>query len=280
MGDFTEFENRFKAMVASYQKQYPNLSVDFDTEFKRYRDYAQRLRELDLTRDTVSYLSKKLAAGDHVLVEGANGTMLDIDFGTYPYVTSSNCTIGGVLTGLGIAPHHIGDVIGIVKAYATRVGGGFFPTEQKNEIGETLVRVGKEFGVTTGRKRRCGWLDMVLLRYSNMINGFTKIALTKLDILDQFEEIKIGVSYTLNGHNIDYVPACHSELEKVVVEYITLPGWKADTSGAREFSELPKNAQDYVLKLQELLQVPIAWIGVGKARASLIHVPLDAGEQK
>lgn len=159
----------------------------------RYREYAEKLRPL--VKDTVFYLYNSLKKKQSVLVEGANAAMLDIDFGTYPYVTSSNCSIGGVLTGLGLPPQAIGDIIGVVKAYTTRVGDGPFPTEQLNEIGEALQTIGGEIGVTTKRKRRCGWLDLALLHYTNMVNGYTLLCLTKLDVLDTMTEIKVGVRY-------------------------------------------------------------------------------------
>ena len=207
-----------------------------------------------------------------ILVEGANAALLDIDFGTYPFVTSSNCTVGGVCTGLGMPPQNVGEVYGVVKAYTTRVGIGAFPTEQDNEIGELLQMRGKEFGVTTGRKRRCGWLDLVQLRYAYMINGFTALALTKLDILDVFPEIKVGVAYKLDGEVIPHFPANHEVLSKVEVKYETLPGWDTDISNARTFDELPVNAQNYVRFIEMELGVPVKWIGVGKSRESMIQL--------
>uniref|UniRef100_A0A452ENA1 Adenylosuccinate synthetase n=1 Tax=Capra hircus TaxID=9925 RepID=A0A452ENA1_CAPHI len=195
-----------------------------------------------------------------------------IDFGTYPFVTSSNCTVGGVCTGLGMPPQNVGEVYGVVKAYTTRVGIGAFPTEQDNEIGELLQTRGREFGVTTGRKRRCGWLDLVLLKYAHMINGFTALALTKLDILDIFTEIKVGVAYKLDGEIIPHFPANQEVLNKVEVQYKTLPGWNTDISNARTFKELPINAQNYVRFIEDELQIPVKWIGVGKSRESMIQL--------
>ena len=188
---FLYFFSRFRTIVATYQRLFPEFLVDVDTELEKYREYAERLRPL--VKDTIFYLNTALKKGNSVLVEGANAAMLDIDFGTYPYVTSSNCSIGGVLTGLGLPPQAIGEIIGVVKAYTTRVGDGPFPTEQLNEIGEHIQTVGGEIGVTTKRKRRCGWLDLALLHYTNMVNGYTAICLTKLDILDTLKEIKVGV---------------------------------------------------------------------------------------
>lgn len=157
-------------------------------------------------KDTVAFVHETLEKGKPMLVEGANATMLDIDFGTYPYVTSSNCTVGGVCTGLGIPPRMIGEVYGVAKAYCTRVGGGPFPTEQTNDVGDRLQRQGREIGVTTKRIRRCGWLDTVLLRYSSMLNGYSALAITKLDILDNFDEIKIGTAYDIDGFRVDMPP--------------------------------------------------------------------------
>lgn len=262
----------------------------------RYRGYAEKLRPL--VKDTISYLHNALKDGRTVLVEGANAAMLDIDFGmflpaiiksvlfiifiimfivyilgTYPYVTSSNCSIGGVLTGLGLPPQTIGEVIGVVKAYTTRVGDGPFPTEQKNDTGDLLQSRGAEIGVTTKRKRRCGWLDLVLLRYTSMINGYTGICLTKLDILDTFDEIKVGVGYKINGQHVEHFPGSLSDLANVEVEYETLLGWKTTTENVREFNELPENAQRYVRFIEKYLSVPVQWIGVGKGRESIIVVP-------
>jgi len=206
------------------------------------------------------------------MVEGANAAMLDIDFGTYPYVTSSNCSIGGVCTGLGLPPSKIGEVIGVVKAYTTRVGDGPFPTELRDDIGNDLQERGAEIGVTTKRKRRCGWLDVFLLEYTNMVNGYTSLCITKLDILDTLPEIKLGVGYKLKGKKIDYFPANASDLAEVEVEYITLPGWQTSTEGVRQFSDLPENAKKYVEKVEELVKVPVKWIGVGKGRESIITI--------
>lgn len=270
VGDFPVFEQRFLALVEVYNRLYSTLNVDVDAELKKYQEYAAQLRPFVV--DTVSYLHQAMREGKNILVEGANACLLDIDFGTYPFVTSSNCSIGGVCTGLGIPPPVIGCVYGVVKAYTTRVGDGPFPTEQKNEIGERLQRIGREIGVTTRRPRRCGWLDVVLLRYSCMINGYTALALTKLDILDTFDEIRIGIGYRLDGRLLAAPPACASELSKVQVEYMTLPGWRTKTDECRKYFDLPPNARKYVETVQELLEVPFKWIGIGKSRASIIHV--------
>ncbi|RWS01665.1 adenylosuccinate synthetase-like protein [Dinothrombium tinctorium] len=273
LADFTIFEEKFRLLVSNHKRQFPDLSVDIENELQRYKVYADEIRPC--VTDTVMFLHKSINAAKRILVEGANATMLDIDFvvqGTYPYVTSSNCTVGGVCTGLGIPPRLIGNVYGVVKAYCTRVGDGPFPTEQNNEIGEYLQKRGKEIGVTTKRKRRCGWLDIVLLRYSNIINGYTAIALTKLDVLDAFDEIKIAVAYILDGKEYVTPLANASELARVQCKYITLPGWKTSITNARAFSDLPLQAQNYVRKIEELLEVPVKWVGVGPDRASVINV--------
>lgn len=192
--------------------------------------------------------------------------------GTYPYVTSSNCSIGGVLTGLGLPPQTIGDVIGVVKAYTTRVGDGPFPTEDVNDVGNLLQTRGAEIGVTTKRKRRCGWLDLVLLKYTSIINGYTAICLTKLDILDTLAEIKVGIAYKQNGKQLNHFPGSISDLSKVEVEFVTLPGWQESTERVRQFDELPKNAQDYVRHIEQYLDIPVKWVGVGKGRESIVNV--------
>lgn len=270
LGDFSLFEEKLKGLISLHKRQFPSLVIDVSAEIKKYKEYAEKIRPF--VTDTVVYLNQALNERKNVLVEGANAALLDIDFGTYPYVTSSNCTIGGVCTGLGIPVRSIGEVYGVVKAYNTRVGDGPFPTELKNDLGEILQTRGHEIGVTTKRKRRCGWLDIVLLRYSNMINGYTGIALTKLDILDTFEEIQIAVAYRLNGKKLLFPPASAAELSRVEVEYLKVPGWNMCTENIRKFSDLPLNAQQYVRKIEELLEVPVRWIGVGKDRNSLIEV--------
>lgn len=197
--------------------------------------------------------------------------MLDIDHGTYPFVTSSNTGIGGAIQGVCLNPLSINSIVGVVKAYSTRVGSGPFPTEQINEMGEKLQIAGREFGVTTGRRRRCGWLDMVMCRYSASINHYTTINLTKLDILDDFDEIKVAVAYRYGGQEMDLFPADPDILDKVEVIYDTLPGWKANTMGATKWEELPANAQKYVQYIEKGMGVPIKWIGTGPARSHMVE---------
>ncbi|KAJ8974443.1 hypothetical protein NQ317_000220 [Molorchus minor] len=270
LGDFTQFSKKYEELVNMYQRMFPTLRVDVEFELKRYEEYAEKIRPY--VYDTVSYLDKAIRSGKKILVEGANAALLDIDFGTYPYVTSSNCSVGGVCTGLGISPHRIGEVIGVVKVYTTRVGDGPFPTELHDGIGDLMQSRGGEVGVTTKRKRRCGWLDIVILQYTNMINGYTALCLTKLDILDTLPEIKLGVGYMLKGKKIDYFPSTALDLAEVQVEYVTMPGWQECTENIREFKDLPENAKHYINKIEELVNVPVKWIGVGKGRESIITI--------
>ncbi|XP_072125661.1 adenylosuccinate synthetase isozyme 1 isoform X1 [Mobula birostris] len=271
LADFNDFSARFKLLAQQYQSMFPSLKIDVEGQLKKLKEYAERIRPM--VRDGVYFMYEALhGPARNILVEGANAALLDIDFGTYPFVTSSNCTVGGVCTGLGIPPSNIGAVYGIFKAYTTRVGIGAFPTEQKNEIGELLQSQGNEVGVTTGRKRRCGWLDLVILKYANMINGFTALALMKLDILETFDEIKIALAYKLNGKKIPYFPANQEILNQVEVEYETLPGWKSSITNARTWDDLPPKAQNYIRFIENHVAVPIKWIGVGKSRESMIQL--------
>jgi len=263
------FPAKFKELVELNKQAYGDFQIDVNAEIEKYREYAQKVTPMVI--DTVPYLYKAIQAGKKILVEGANANMLDIDFGTYPYVTSSSPSVGGIGTGLGIPPQKLSRVIGIVKAYTTRVGFGPFPTEDTGHIGQELRRIGQEFGVTTGRARRCGWLDLVQLRYSHMINGITDIAFTKLDVLTDFSEIKIGIEYKIGGKVLEGYPAQIEGLQQVEVTYQTLPGWKTDISKVRKYEELPKNARDYVELVEKLLGVHITWIGVGPGREAIVE---------
>uniref|UniRef100_A0A668AN73 Adenylosuccinate synthetase n=1 Tax=Myripristis murdjan TaxID=586833 RepID=A0A668AN73_9TELE len=271
VSDFKVFEEKFRVLAEHFLTMYPNLNIDIDSELNQLKEYAERLRPL--VTDGVYFMHKALTGpSKKILVEGANAALLDIDFGTYPFVTSSNCTVGGVCTGLGVPPSYVGRVYGVVKAYTTRVGVGAFPTEQNNELGALLQSRGREFGVTTGRKRRCGWLDLILVRYAHMVNGFSAIALTKLDILDTLPEIKVGVAYKVDGEPLPSFPANMDVLSRVSVEYETLPGWCCSTEGVRSFEELPPQAQSYIRFIEDFLQVPVKWVGVGKSRESIIKL--------
>lgn len=210
--------------------------------------------------------------GEKILFEGAQGSMLDVDHGTYPYVTSSNTVAAQAATGSGVGPRSVGYVLGITKAYTTRVGSGPFPTEQINEIGETLGRVGHEFGTTTGRKRRCGWFDAALVRQSVKISGIDGIALTKLDVLDGFPEIRICIGYDLDGRRLDYLPAAAPDQAAVTPVYETVEGWSASTRGARSWADLPAAAVKYVRRVEELIGAPVALLSTSPERDDTILV--------
>ncbi|KAJ1736515.1 Adenylosuccinate synthase [Coemansia sp. Benny D160-2] len=266
----TEFAKRLRTIVAARFRRYGEFEYDVEAEIQRYVKLAERLRPFVI--DSIEYLHKALGSGKRILVEGANALMLDIDFGTYPYVNSSNTGVGGVCTGLGIPPTRIGSVIGVAKAYTTRVGGGPFPTELTDDVGQKLRDVGAEYGVTTGRPRRCGWLDLVVLRYSNMVNGYSSINLTKLDVLDVFDEIRVAVSYTIDGKVVTSFPADLDDLATASVNYVTLPGWNQSIRKCRSFDELPENCQKYVRFIENDIGVPVKWIGTGAARDDMISM--------
>lgn len=283
--DSEGFAAKFRKLVEGRIKRYGHFDYDTEAEIKRYAELAQRLRPFVV--DSVDYIHSALESKKRVLVEGANALMLDLDFGTYPYVTSSATTIGGVCTGLGIPPQRIGTVFGVVKAYMTRVGGGPFPTElhdvrlfrslafrfieaHAQSIGEHLQEVGAEWGTTTGRRRRCGWLDLVTLRYSCRINGYTALNLTKLDVLDSLEEIKVATGYRLDGKPVRSVPADLDTLGKVEVEWKRFQGWKTSIAQARKWEELPELCREYVAFIESELGVPIRYIGVGVGRSDMV----------
>ncbi|KAI0026496.1 Adenylosuccinate synthetase [Vararia minispora EC-137] len=267
--DHAAFAAKFRKLVEGRFKRYGTFEYDTEGEIARYKLLAERLRPHVV--DAVVYMNAALAEGKRVLVEGANALMLDIDYGTYPFVTSSSTGIGGVCTGLGIPPRAIGTTIGVVKAYTTRVGGGPFPTEQLNDIGVHLQDVGSEYGVTTGRPRRCGWLDLVVLRHSCAINGYDALNLTKLDVLDALEEIKVAVKYVVDGEELPSFPANLDILARVEVIYETLPGWRTSIASARTYDDLPDNCRTYVEFVERALGVPVEWIGVGPEREAMIR---------
>jgi adenylosuccinate synthase len=206
-----------------------------------------------------------------MLFEGAQGTFLDIDHGTYPFVTSSNTTAGGACTGSGVPPHRIDTVMGVMKAYTTRVGEGPFPTEDAN-LTSTLHGMGREFGATTGRPRRCGWFDAVATRYSAMVNGIDELAITNLDGLDGVEWIKVCVGYRLGGKTIDFPPADHADIARCKPVYIDMPGWMKPTDHAKKFTELPPKARDYVKKISSLTGAKLSIVSIGPARAQTIRL--------
>ena len=267
--DKAHMDRKLRTMAAAYQKRYGDLlKYDVEAEIKRFDEYRPRLAEYVI--DQVPLIQSAERAGTPMLVEGANALLLDIDWGTYPMVTSSNTGIGGVFTGLAISPFKVKEIIGVVKAYQSRVGGGPFPTEQINEIGEKMQSVGREWGVTTGRKRRCGWLDLVILKYSTAINHYTSLNLTKLDILDDFDEIKVATAYKVDGEELPSFPATNEVLSKVEIVYKTFPGWKSETTGVNTFNGLPENARKYIEFVEEFVGAPIKWIGTGPGREAMI----------
>ena len=249
-------------------KAYNQLPMAAAGIIEEYLGYAAQIRPL--VADTSLLIWKAISRGQNVLFEGAQGTLLDIDHGTYPFVTSSNPTAGGALTGTGVGPTNIAAVVGIAKAYISRVGSGPFPTELDDEIGEAMVRVGGEFGTVTGRRRRCGWLDAVALRYSVRVNGLTEIALTKLDVLSEFDTLKIGIGYESGGDRHDDFPLQQRVLYDCEPVYEDLPGWNVPVDEARTFNDLPKEAQQYVEFVEELAGVPVTMISVGPERSSMV----------
>jgi adenylosuccinate synthase len=252
-------------------KVYNRLPIAADEILSRYLDeYAPRLAPLIC--DTVSLVHEALEAGQHVLLEGAQATFLDLDHGTYPFVTSSNPVAGGACVGAGIGPRHVDRVIGIAKAYTTRVGAGPFPTELTDGIGDLLVERGREYGTVTGRRRRTGWFDAVMIRQAVRLNSLTELALTKLDVLDALDTLKVCVAYEADdGTRYEYMPYHQSVLHKVRPVYVELPGWRTDLSGATRLEDLPPRARDYVAFLAEQCRIPVRLVGVGPGREQFVH---------
>ena len=251
-------------------KAYNRRAVAVDAVVEELLSYAERLRPM--VADTALLLNRALDEGKTVLFEGAQATMLDVDHGTYPFVTSSNAVAGGVCTGAGIGPTRIDRVIGVIKAYTTRVGSGPFPTELFDEDGEKLWKVGGEVGVSTGRDRRCGWYDAVIARYASRVNGLTDLFLTKLDVLSSWERVPVCVAYDINGVRHDEMPMTQSEFHHAKPVYEFLDGWWEDISGCRTFAALPKNAQAYVEALEEMSGTRIWGVGVGPGREQTLVV--------
>jgi len=250
------------------QNVYGAEKLDVEAIIEEYVEFDNLIDPF--VTDTTALLGEALKDGKHILAEGAQGSLLDVDFGTYPFVTSSHPTVGGCCTGLGIPPTSINRVIGIVKAYSTRVGNGPFPTELENEAGEELRKTGDEFGATTGRPRRCGWLDLVALKYTSMVNGFTELAITKLDVLSNLDEISVCTGYRVNGATTQRFPSDIRTLERVEPEYVTLPGWNKDITGVTDYNELPPEAKDYLTFVSDFLEVPAHIISSGPKREQTI----------
>jgi adenylosuccinate synthase len=251
-------------------KVYNRRGIDAKAAADEYLAYFQRLRRY--VADTALVLNRALDEGKVVLLEGAQATQLDVDHGTYPFVTSSSPTAGGACVGSGIGPTRISKVIGIVKAYTTRVGAGPFPTELTDEKGEWLRKTGMEYGVTTGRPRRTGWFDAVIARYATRVNGITDYFITKLDVLSGLERVPVCVAYEVNGTRHDEVPMTQTEFHHAVPVYEYLDGWWEDISSAREFGDLPRNAQAYVKALEDMIGAPLAGIGVGPRRDQTLQL--------
>ncbi|KAB7745159.1 adenylosuccinate synthase [Nostocoides sp. F2B08] len=250
-------------------KIYNTRASDVDLVVEELLSYAERLRPM--VRDTSLELEEALDAGRIVLLEAGQATLLDVDHGTYPFVTSSSATAGGACTGSGIPPTRVERVIAILKAYTTRVGEGPFPTELFDDDGETLRKVGAEFGTTTGRPRRCGWMDTVIGRYATRINGVTDFVITKLDVLTGFERVPVCVAYDVDGVRHEQMPVNQSAFHHAKPVYEYLDGWWEDISGCRTFEELPENAQRYVLRVEELIGARVSAIGVGPGRHEIIE---------
>jgi adenylosuccinate synthase len=244
---------------------------DEDSLYASYRGFGQQIAPY--VTDTISFLNAAISQGRSVLFEGAQGVMLDLDFGTYPYVTSSTTVAAGAAAGTGVPPGRLTSVIGVMKAYTTRVGEGPFPTELKEETGRLLQQRGAEVGASTGRVRRCGWFDSVAVRYAVMVNGFDALVVTKLDILDVFDEIKICTGYRFRGERLTEYPYSHRVLEQCEPIYESVPGWTSSTSGLTQYEDLPPPARDYVARLSELVGCPVSLISTGASRTETIWIP-------
>ncbi len=265
-----------KEKNAVLAKVYNRLPIDAEEVAFRYLDqYAPRLRPL--VCDTVSLVHEALERGEQVLFEGAQATFLDLDHGTYPFVTSSNPVAGGACVGGGVGPRHIERVVGVAKAYTTRVGAGPFPTEIQDELGDLIVERGVEYGTNTGRRRRPGWFDAVMLRSAARLNSLSELVVTKLDVLDALERVKVCVAYEADGEIFRYVPYHQSVLHRAKPVYEELPGWQADCSGARSFEELPVAAREFLRFIEEQCGVRISFVGVGPGREQCVPVGASAG---
>jgi adenylosuccinate synthase len=264
MAKYNALKNKHQQLLKQYDYAY---TLEEEERFFEGIEVIKKFRRVD----TEYELNRLLEEGKSVLAEGAQGTLLDIDFGSYPFVTSSNTICAGACTGMGIAPTRVGEVYGIFKAYCTRVGSGPFPSELLDDQGDRLRDIGKEFGSTTGRPRRCGWLDLVALKYSLMLNGVTQLIMTKTDVLDSFETIKVATAYSVDGELTDRLPynLDEAEVEPVFTE---LPGWKTDLTGVRSVDQFPPELRDYIAFLEKELQVPVRFISVGPDREQIIEL--------
>ena len=265
------FEEKLRARAAAANIELTDMGatpVDVDAVVKNFVELAQRL--VPYVADTVNLLHDARERGEAILLEGAQATFLDVDHGTYPYVTSSNPVSGGAAVGSGLGPRHIDRVVGIAKAYTTRVGMGPFPSELTNELGDALVEIGREFGTVTGRRRRTGWLDTVMLRHATRVNSLTDIALTKLDVLDTFDEVKVCVAYRINGEVVRQYPDTVERLAEVEPVWETLPGWKTSTEGITSFDALPDSARALVAIVERETGIPVSMVGTGPSRDAMV----------
>ncbi len=271
--ELSDWKEKYRALANKHEAMISFYDVDIQYDLAELEaDFFKAITELKALTfiDSEEYLYQAQKAGKKILAEGAQGSLLDIDFGTYPFVTSSNTTAAGACTGLGVAPNQIGEVKGIFKAYTTRVGSGPFPTELFDEDGETMGRVGNEFGATTGRPRRCGWLDLVALKYAVRINGVTELMMMKGDVLSGFEKLKICTAYNYKGEKINHFPY-NIEAENVTPIYTEMNGWKEDLTKMTSADQLPKSLNDYIDFLEKELEVPIKIVSVGPDRTQTIH---------
>lgn len=270
--ELSDFAVRYRNLVEKHLNLLSYYDVDIQYNLKElereFFDALAMLKELTFI-DSEVYLYQALKQGKKILAEGAQGSMLDVDFGTYPFVTSSNTTAAGACTGLGVAPKAIGEVIGVAKAYTTRVGSGPFPTELFDQVGERMCELGREFGATTGRKRRCGWIDLVQLKYAIRVSGVTQLMIMKVDVLSGFDEIKVCVKYNYKGEEVAYFPY-NIEPENVSPVYVTLKGWQQNLTKVKELDKLPKELIDYIDFLEQNLEIPIKLISVGPDREQVI----------
>lgn len=278
MSDFIDpfvFADKVRANLAVKNeiivKVYGGTALNAEDIIREYAEYAEKLKRY--VTDTVAVIHEAISSGKNVLFEGAQATFLDVDFGTYPYVTSSSPIAGGVCTGAGIGPMYIDEVIGVMKAYTSRVGKGPFPTEQNNETGDRIRELGWEYGTTTGRPRRCGWLDMVMIKYSVRVNGLTGLAVNHIDTIGKLDKIKLCTAYELDGKLIDYIPANLGVLGKCKPVYEEFEGWSEDISRVRRFEDLPENAKKYVKRIEELAGAKVCMLGVGSEREATIMIP-------
>ena len=271
IGEFVDeelFKERLQEILAVKKASYPEIKADFQSIFDEYKEYAKIIKPL--VTDTALILDEYLQDGKNVLFEGAQGAMLDIDYGTYPFVTSSHPGANGVAEGSGIGPLYLTDAIGIVKAYTTRVGSGAFPTEIEGELADQIREVGHEYGTVTKRPRRIGWFDAVVVNQSRRMSSLTGISLMLLDVLSGIETLKICTAYTLDGQTINALPSTIKQLNKVQPVYEEMPGWSEDITKVQSFDELPVNCQNYIRRIEELVKCPVTIFSVGPDREQTI----------